>query len=351
MSGLASCFVRRILVAATVALLIAGCGSGTTGNRTPGTAVVIVSGLASTTPFTTTDAGCATGLAAGGTATALRAHLLGKGDAVYTAPAAAGRGQVHDQIGSGAFGVCPTTLSEGMTVDTTGSIDLAGEHLARFLDWLRTDKGVEQVDLVGHSMGGLYARAAIRALAVIGSPVKVRSLITIGTPWQGSYLADHANGTVPLDDCLGDAMCESQMKGYAKDIAGTFVSGSARELSQAYLMGISGWNQWQAGVLDNIPVVLIAGNRFTRPGTVNPAVWPNDGIVAVRSALAQDIEDAVLPRRRCYIFDDTHSDYVSMVANLPPSTALTSDPRVLDAVAAAVESAGRETSAPNRDGC
>ena len=143
-----------MLAAAAVMLLLAGCGSGTTGNRATSTAVVIVSGLASTTPFTTTGAGCATGLAAGGTATALRAHLLGKGDAVYTAPAAAGRGQVHDQIGSGAFGICPTTPPETMTIDTTGSIDLAGEHLARFLDWLRTDKGVQEVDLVGHSMGG-----------------------------------------------------------------------------------------------------------------------------------------------------------------------------------------------------
>ena len=81
-------------------------------------------------------------------------------------------------------------------------------------------------------------------------------------------------------------------------------------------------------MLADIPVVLIAGNRFTKPGAVNPAVWPNDGIVALRSALAQDIEDAILPRRRCYTFDDTHSDYVSMVAQLPPTTSLTSDPRV-----------------------
>jgi hypothetical protein len=146
-------------------------------------------------------------------------------------------------------------------------------------------------------------------------------------------------------------MCESQMTGYARDIAAAFVSGSARELSQAYLMGIGGWNQWQAGVLADIPVVLIAGNRFTKPGAVNPAVWPNDGIVALRSALAQDIEDAILPRRRCYTFDDTHSDYVSMVAQLPPTTSLTSDPRVLEAVAAAVGSAPQGREAPNRDGC
>ena len=53
----------------------------------------------------------------------------------------------------------------------------------------------------------------------------------------------------------------------------------------------------------------------------------------------------------CFTFDDTHSDYVSMVAQLPPTTSLTSDPRVLEAVAAAVGSAPQGREAPNRDGC
>jgi pimeloyl-ACP methyl ester carboxylesterase len=126
-------------------------------------AVVIVSGLASTSPFTTPQNACDTGLAAGSADTAIRDHLLSKGRTVYTAPMMAGRGQV------------------------------AGEHLARFIYYLHTDKGVDEVDLVGHSMGGLYAHSAIRALATTDSPVKVRSLVTVGTPWQGSYLADRGS--------------------------------------------------------------------------------------------------------------------------------------------------------------
>ena len=246
-----------------------------------------------------------------------------------------------------------------MTIDTTGSIDLAGEHLARFVNYRHNDKAVEEVDLVGHSMGGLYARAAVRALsgarAAIralsdsDSPVKVGSLTTIGTPWQGSYLSDYANGTVPLSDCLGEKFCESQMKGFVKDITQVYVSGSAREVGQAYLMGPRGWNQVQAGALGRIPVTVIAGDRFTRPGP--PNVWPNDGIVALRSALAADIDDAVLPHRRCYTFDDTHSDYVSTIANLAPDTALTWDPRVLDAVATAIDDAPSALGEPDRQGC
>lgn len=313
-------------------------------------AVVIVSGLASTSPFTTPQNACGTGLAAGSADTAIRDRLLGKGRTVYTAPMMAGRGQVHDPTGFGGFTACPAPLPDTMTVDTSGSIDLAGEHLARFLTYLHTDKGVDEVDLVGHSMGGLYARSAIRALAITGSPVKVRSLITVGTPWQGSYLADFANGTVPLADCAGDQFCETQMRGYLKDVAQVYPSGSAHELGANYLTGPKGWNEFQAGVLDGIPVTLVGGNHFTRQAA--PAVvWPNDGIVALRSALAVDVDDAVLPHRRCYTFDATHSDYVSMIADLPKETALTWDPRVLDAVDAAIGNAQQALDGPNRVGC
>ena len=313
--------------------------------------MVIVSGLASTSPYTTPEAACAVGLAAGSADTAIRDHLTGKGHIVYTAPAMAGHGQVKDQTGFGAFAACPLTLPEDMTIDTTGSIDLAGEHLARFLTYLHTDKGVDEFDLVGHSMGGLYARAAIRALAGFHSTLGVHSLTTIGTPWQGSYLADYANGAVSLSDCLGEQFCQSQMQGFARDIAGVYASGSAREVGQNYLMGARGWNQVQAGVIGNIPVMLIGGDRFTRSGRVNPQVWPNDGIVALRSALAVDIDDAVLAHRRCYTFDDTHSDYVSNIAGLPTETALTWDARVLDVVSSAIDDAPAALGGPNRQGC
>ncbi|AKK26527.1 alpha/beta hydrolase [Mycobacterium sp. EPa45] len=269
---------------------------------------------------------------------------------MFTAPATAGPGQVHDTTGYGAFASCPAPLPAALTVDSTGSIDLAGEHLARFIDWLHTEKHIDEVDLVGHSMGGLYARAAIRTLRAARSPVTVRSLTTIGTPWQGSYLANFVEGSVPLTECLGDQFCESQMKGYARDVAAVHVSGSARELEQSYLRGAKGWNNFQAGALDSIPVTLIGGNRFDHPGG-NPAVWPNDGVVELRSALARDVDDTVLPHRRCRTLDDTHSDYVSMISKLARDTALTWDPRVLDAVTEAIDDAATAINGPNRQGC
>lgn len=313
-------------------------------------AVVIVSGGDATSPFTTPDQACATGLAAGNTDTELREYLLKQGYAVYTSPAMAGRGQVVDQTGFGPFGICPVTLPENMTVDSTASIDTAGEHLARFLNWLHTEKGVTDVDIVAHSMGGLYSRSAIRVLTSTNSPVRIRSLTTLGTPWQGSYLSDYANGIVPLTDCRGDALCEASMKAM-KDEVLRLMAGSGREVNQAYLMGATGWNEFQSGVLDKIPVVLIGGKKFTMPGQVNPAVWPNDGLVALRSALATDIADSVLPHRSCHSFDDTHSIFVSNEAKLDWNIALTWDPQVLDVVHQAIENAPKALDSPNRQGC
>ena len=94
-------------------ILVAGCSNspGGGGEKRPASAaVVVVSGGDATSPFTTPDAACATGLAAGNTDTAIREFLLSKKYTVYTSPAMAGRGQVVDQTGFGAFGVCPVTL-------------------------------------------------------------------------------------------------------------------------------------------------------------------------------------------------------------------------------------------------
>ncbi|WP_159233769.1 hypothetical protein [Mycolicibacterium vanbaalenii] len=338
---------------AVLALLFAavfGAGIAHGAPRSPGHAVVIVSGGAAVSPFTTPRDGCASGLAAGNTDTALRGHLLDAGYAVYTSPAMAGRGPVTDQGGFGAFGDCPITLPENMTVDSTASIDLAGEHLARFLTYLHETRGVDVVDVVGHSMGGLYSRAAFRVLQGLDSPVRIRSLTTLGTPWQGSYLSDYANGFRPLSDCAGDAFCEQAATAFQDEML-QLQTGSAREVNQGYLMGPQGWNEYQAGVLDRIPVVLIAGARFTRPEPVNPMTWPNDGLVSRHSALATDVTDRVLPHRRCAVFDDTHSIFVADAAGLPWESALTWDPQVLETVRGAIESADGALETPNRQGC
>ena len=352
--GLVSGFVRRILVVTAVvavATMLAGCESKSTGSekRPASHAVVIVSGGDATSPSLAPTRRAPLGLSPA-TPTPRSANTCSS-RATPSTPRrrwpAAGKWSTNRIR---PVRVCPVTLPENMTVNSTGSIDTAGEHLARFLDYLHTEKGVTDVDFVTHSMGGLYSRAAIRVLATTNSPVHIRSLTTIGTPWQGSYLSDYANGNVPLTDCLGDTFCENAMNGM-KDEVLRLMAGSGREVNQAFLMGKDGWNEFQSGVLDKIPVVLIGGKKFTKPGQVNPAVWPNDGLVALQSALAKDISDPVLPHRRCYTFDDTHSIYVSNAAGLDWNTALTWDPQVLDVLHKAIEDAPKALGGANREGC
>ncbi len=108
-------------------------------------AVVIMSGGDAVSPFTTPDHACGRGLAAGNTDTALREFLLAHGHQVFTAPAQNGRGVVRDtDPGSlSSFGDQPEVLGEQHTVSSDGDIDLAG-----------------------HSNGGLFARSAIRTMTL-----------------------------------------------------------------------------------------------------------------------------------------------------------------------------------------
>src|SRR5690606_33878557 len=109
---------------------------------------------------------------------------------VFTAPVMNARGTVEVPSPNefGAFGDPPPGLPAHMTIISIGDLDLAGEHLARFVEHLRTNYGVREIDWVGHSNGGLFARAATRIMQQTGSPVTVRSLVTLGTPWSGANM-------------------------------------------------------------------------------------------------------------------------------------------------------------------
>lgn len=65
------------------------------------------------------------------------------------------------------------------------SIDNHAEALARRIDAVLAETGAQQLILVGHSMGGLVARAYCRRFGV----QRVARLVTLGTPHSGSALA------------------------------------------------------------------------------------------------------------------------------------------------------------------
>ncbi|MBN9181556.1 MAG: alpha/beta hydrolase, partial [Microbacterium sp.] len=172
-----------------------------------GRAVVLVSGGAAVTPYTTPEAAAAQGLEAGNTLTAIRRHLLDAGLTVFTAPASLGGEPVVRDAGWQGFDQVPVVLPADVTVNSVGTIDDGGTRLHAFLLWLAGEYRLDEVDIVAHSMGGLFSRAAIRDGRDGGGPA-VRRLITLGTPWTGSLLGDYIAGDVSLDDAHGDPIAE-----------------------------------------------------------------------------------------------------------------------------------------------
>ncbi len=71
-----------------------------------------------------------------------------------------------------------------------GSIDDYAERIERSAQELCRNHGVETIVIVGHSMGGLAARAWLRRYGT----ARVASLITLGTPHFGSALAGYGMG-------------------------------------------------------------------------------------------------------------------------------------------------------------
>ncbi|MEV8568430.1 alpha/beta fold hydrolase [Streptomyces sp. NPDC051322] len=69
-----------------------------------------------------------------------------------------------------------------LTCDVRAAAELLGRHIEEIC--ART--GHHQVDIVGHSLGGLIARYYVQRL---GGDVRVRTLVTLGTPHAGTQMA------------------------------------------------------------------------------------------------------------------------------------------------------------------
>ncbi|MFF0791988.1 lipase family alpha/beta hydrolase [Streptomyces spiralis] len=73
-----------------------------------------------------------------------------------------------------------------LTCDIRTAAELLGRHMEEICE--RT--GSERVDVVGHSLGGLIARYYVQRL---GGDLRVRTLVTLGTPHSGTRVAPLAN--------------------------------------------------------------------------------------------------------------------------------------------------------------
>lgn len=73
-----------------------------------------------------------------------------------------------------------------LTCDIRTAAELLGRHIEEICE--RT--GHRQVDIVGHSLGGLIARYYVQRL---GGDLRIRTLVTLGTPHAGTAVAPLAN--------------------------------------------------------------------------------------------------------------------------------------------------------------
>ncbi|MFF5854669.1 esterase/lipase family protein [Streptomyces sp. NPDC012751] len=72
----------------------------------------------------------------------------------------------------------------------TCDIRIAAELLARHIEEICERTGSARVDIVGHSLGGLIARYYAQCL---GGDLRVRTLVTLGTPHSGTRVAPLAD--------------------------------------------------------------------------------------------------------------------------------------------------------------
>jgi hypothetical protein len=72
----------------------------------------------------------------------------------------------------------------------TCDIRIAAELLGRHIEEICERTGSTRVDIVGHSLGGLIARYYVQCL---GGDLRVRTLVTLGTPHSGTRVAPLAD--------------------------------------------------------------------------------------------------------------------------------------------------------------
>ena len=90
-----------------------------------------------------------------------------------------------------------------------GDIRESARALDRFADDIRARTGASRVDLVGHSQGGLVARAYIK---YEGGANEVDSVVSLGAPHYGAVLANIAR-VFTLGTCVGVTSCHQMAAG------------------------------------------------------------------------------------------------------------------------------------------
>lgn len=87
----------------------------------------------------------------------------------------------------------------------TDDIRVAAARLGEEVERIALETGYERIHVIGHSMGGLIARYYVTRL---GGDRRVHTLVTLGTPHHGSYLALAWNNSLTRQLRPGSALLE-----------------------------------------------------------------------------------------------------------------------------------------------
>jgi hypothetical protein len=248
-------------------------------------AVVLVGGFNSSSPFSTPACATADRGPTWGEPSGPAAAISAAGYPVFTAPIANSGTPVAASCLGGQS--TPDIPSNGSTViDSNGALAGNQAALVAFLQFLSASYGITSVQLVGHSDGGLWSRAAISQLRSTGSPITVTNLTTVGTPHIGSFGADiaedlNADGgsCSDLNSPVEEAVCDlvfSSIGAIVDDLGPDVIE----ELSSTWL------SQWNPTTTIGCPVTTLDGD-YVGWSLGLGYYTPNDGIVGQASALNQ----------------------------------------------------------------
>lgn len=178
----------------------------------------------------------------------------------------------------------PVTIFQLPTLGTQ-DIRLTAQALAGHVDGVRSSTGAAKVDLIGHSQGGLVARAYVKWY---GGASRVDSLITLGTPNRGTYVANLVN-VLGFGNCASVVACQQMSIGssFLADLnAGDDTIGSVRYTTIRTLQDELVRPVDNATLYDGATNVLVQSPCFLR--VVGHVGLITDGTVysGIRTALA-----------------------------------------------------------------
>lgn len=181
------------------------------------------------------------------------------------------------------------------------------------------DAGVDRIDIVGHSMGGLVARDALTRPGVERATwVPVGTLVMVGTPHLGSALAPF-RGVAELRDraqryAQGEATLEESL-----DFASDGDGGAGRDLApgSAYLDDLNARPR-----PEGVRLVCVVGRWAPQWADSAASAALGDGVVSVDSATLESVDEII----------EVRGNHRGMLLSTPLAGETTAVPAVIEAL-------------------